>query len=198
MKSKPASRSDASSSEEFERDFVRARPGRVLVVGSQVYREKEDRRLRYPDVLGVDMLAGPGVDRVLDLEEALPDDLGTFAHVECMSVLEHSRRPWLMAANLTILLEPGGTLFVAVPFVWRVHGYPSDYWRFTAEGVRELFPGITFSALRMGSSSLHKDEKLPARKMGRTPWFPRTETFAFGTLQNERSVTLQNPASVNR
>lgn len=171
----------ADFSSAFEREFVKPRPGRTLVVGSQVYRDKPDRRQRYADVLGVDMLAGPGVDRVLDLEEALPADLGSFEHVECMSVLEHSRRPWLLAANLERLLEPGGTLFVAVPFCWRSHGYPDDYWRFTPSGLRALFPQIVWEHLRLGwADELTEGPRIATLRKGDLPYFARTETFGFG------------------
>jgi hypothetical protein len=49
-----------------------------------------------------------------------------------------------MAENIQRLLEPGGVLYVSVPFAWEIHSYPSDYWRFTPEAVRLLFPGIDF------------------------------------------------------
>lgn len=164
----------------FQEQHVRPRPGRTLIVGSQIYVGKEDRRKRYADVLGVDMQAGPGVDRVLDLEEPLPADLGEFAHVECMSVLEHSRRPWLLAANLERLLEPGGSIFVAVPFVWRVHGYPDDYWRFTASGVRQLFPGIKWEAEGYAHTGLSDGDHVPAIKIRDFPHIMRCEVCMFG------------------
>ena len=156
--------------------------GRTLIVGSKLFSEREDRRLRYPQALGVDMQAGDGVDHVLDLEEPLPEDIGQFMHVECMSVLEHSRRPWKMAANIERLLQPGGTLLVTVPFVWRVHGYPSDYWRFTKDGVRALFTRINWTAMAYANESLrHNDYVKPLNKAGGGhPYLARTEVFAFG------------------
>ena len=151
-----------------------------MIVGSQVYGDKEDRRSRYGDVVGVDMLAGPGVDVVLDLEEPLPDDIGQFDHVECMSVLEHSKRPWLLAANIERLMSPGATLFVTVPFCWRLHSYPSDYFRFTCEGVRAIFPGIEWSAVAMVDTEIRKTEKVRGIKIDGHPYFPRSEVCAFG------------------
>lgn len=181
MKSKAASLSgDCSPAEAFERDFVQPHRGRTLIVGSQVYREKEDRRKRYPDATGVDMLAGPGVDVVANLEEALPD-LGLFAHIECMSVLEHSRRPWLLAANLERLLVRGGSIFVTVPFCWRYHGYPDDFWRFTVQGIGELFPSVEWKAAAYVHRDITADQKrLPIQKIGGFPYLPRTEVMAFG------------------
>ena len=167
---------------EFERLHVAPTPGRTLIVGSKLFSEREDRRLRYPNVLGVDMQAGEGVDRVLDLEEPLPDDLGKFMHVECMSVLEHSRRPWKMAANIERLLKPGGTLLVTVPFVWRTHGYPNDYWRLTKDGVRALFDKTAWITMAYANETLKYNDHIPVldKAGGGHPYLARTEVFAFG------------------
>lgn len=171
--------SHGSSLAEFERLFVRPRAGRTLIVGSRIYKEREDRRLRYQDVLGVDMLSGPGVDVVANLEDAHPE-LGQFDHIECCSVLEHSARPWLLAAELQARLKPGGTLFVSAPFAWRVHGYPHDYWRFTAAGLRELFQAVEFSAVKYAGPSLWDPSEKPPMIRRPFPYLPRTEVAAFG------------------
>jgi hypothetical protein len=166
---------------EFESMYVRPRRGRVLVVGSKLYKTKRgDRRALHEDAVGIDMQPGEGVDRVLDLEETLPDDLGTFAHVECLSVLEHSRRPWLMAANLERLLIVGGTLFLAVPFMWRIHGYPDDYWRFTPNGIRQLFPRLAWQKLCFAHRELSEDQTLPQVVAEQHIHFARTEVYGFG------------------
>lgn len=182
MKSKPASLSPAFSAlEQFQRDHVRPRAGRTLIVGSQIYREKEDRRKRYADVVGADMQPGPGVDLVIDLEEPLRDGLGQFDHIECMSVLEHSRRPWLLAANLERLMKPDATIFVSVPFVWRFHGYPNDYFRYTPEGIKALFPGVAWTASAFAAQTLIDGHKLRVEKFEGHPYLPRSESVAFGT-----------------
>lgn len=161
----------------FERKFVMPAIGRTLVAGSYVVDAKEDRRLRYPDAIGADMRAGPGVDLVLDLE--LEFDIGRFAHIDCLSVLEHSRRPWLLAENLERALLPGGTLFVAAPFVWRVHNYPSDYFRFTIHGMMSLFKSIRWEATGYdnGQSVVNKPSSM---KLGAIPFLSRCEACLFG------------------
>lgn len=164
----------------FERKYVAPHAGRVLIVGSKVYKTTEDRRVYHDDVLGVDMQDGPGVDRVVDFEETVPDDLGTFGHVECCSVLEHSRRPWLMAQNIEHVMNVGATLFLAVPFVWRVHAFPNDYWRFTLDGVRALFPRIRWETLVYGDVSLHNDRHVPLAQMDGHPYLARSEVLGFG------------------
>lgn len=171
----------AIMAQEFERQHVKPKDGRVLVVGSRVYPGRDDRRKRYADVIGVDMLAGEGVDVVLNLEDDINIFEKGFAHVDCISVLEHSRRPWAFAANVTRMLEPGGTIFVQTPFVWWVHGYPSDYWRFTAEAIKELFPEISWSRMAYIHHGMTPvGEKLPRVDIENWPHFPRTELCCFG------------------
>ena len=166
--------------ERFEKAHVNPTPGRTLIVGSYVVENKADRRKLYPDAIGIDMREGPGVDRAIDLEEPLPRDLGQFAHIDCMSVLEHSRRPWLMAQNIERLLEPGGSLYITAPFVWRVHAYPDDYFRFTVNGVKSLFTEIEWSAAAFASNRLAKGVKIANTQVDGHPYFARTEACLFG------------------
>lgn len=166
----------------FHKLYVRPTPGRVLIVGSRVYKYRADRRALYADVLGVDMAEGEGVDVVLDLEDSLPEDLGKFSHIECFSVLEHVRRPWLMAENLERLLVEGGSLHVQVPFVWRVHSYPSDYWRFTTEAIRSLFRNIKWAHLMYANTHLVEEGKVPLIFKDGFRFLARTQVFGFGRL----------------
>jgi hypothetical protein len=133
------------------------------------------------------MLEGPGVDVVANLEdlhaadEIVAAEHGQFAHIECRSVLEHSKRPWLLAQNLETLMVPGATLDLSVPFVWRTHAYPSDYWRFTTEAVRELFPRVEWKALAYATQDvLTAKGKLPAFSPGGKVYLPRCEVLGWG------------------
>lgn len=170
--------------DQFQERYVAPAQGRTLIVGSKVFSGREDRRTRYKDVIGVDMQEGEGVDRVLNLEEIPPDDMGRFAHIECMSVLEHSRKPWLMAKNIERLLEPGGTLFLSAPFIWRPHQYPGDFWRFTKDGVKALFTAIEWDAVLYGHEKLTGKDRIPnmKRSFGAIPYLARTEVLAFGRM----------------
>lgn len=163
---------------EFERRHVKPKVGRTLIAGSYVTPGKEDRRALYDDVVGVDMRAGPGVDVVANLEVL---DLGSFDHIECMSVLEHCRRPWMVAESLERMLKSDGTILVTVPFVWREHNHPSDYFRFTPAAIRSLFPRIEWQALMYGNHKLYSEGKVPTMKdADGLPFFGRTEVYGFG------------------
>lgn len=162
----------------FPRLFVHPVPGRTLIVGSKIYGGKPDARAGFSDAVGVDLEPGEGVDHVVDMEKKTALKLGTFSHIVCCSVLEHSRRPWLMAANLEKLLEPGGSIYIHAPTVWRYHRYPDDYWRFTHAGIAALFPNIEWAVMkyRTYDGRLHDLPKIP-QKNGR---YSKTEIHAFG------------------
>lgn len=131
----------------FLKQHVPTVDGPVLEVGSKQYGSTSSFRDFYRGVeyVGVDMEAGDGVDIVYDYAHPAPDDAspaaqrGPFALGVCCSVLEHVDLPWVFAANVTREIRRGGKLYMAVPFVWRWHPYPNDYWRFSWEGIKVLF-----------------------------------------------------------
>lgn len=130
--------------------------GPFLEIGSKNYGSTQDLRTLFQnqqnqnDYVGIDMAEGNGVDLVLDMTNDFQEidkklNGRRFETIFCLSVLEHCAQPFHMAENLTRLLAPNGKLCVSVPFAWQFHGYPSDYWRFTHEGVKQLFSGLDFT-----------------------------------------------------
>lgn len=125
--------------------------GPILEIGSKDFGNTPDFRSVFPDreYIGLDMEEGKGVDIVIDLTDQfdlINEKLSgkKFKTIICFSVLEHCKNPFKMGANIEQLLDKDGILFVSVPFSWRIHGYPSDYWRFTPDGIRALFPELDF------------------------------------------------------
>lgn len=152
----------------FVKSVAHALKGPVLEVGSRDYGNTQDFRTLFPgaDYVGIDMQAGKGVDLVLDLTDdfaSLDASLGgrRFGTIICMSVLEHCSNPFKMAHNMEKLLDEGGVLIVSVPFVWELHGFPDDYWRFTPSGIRVLFPSLDFNALPGSAYSGKKGDSAP-------------------------------------
>ncbi len=122
--------------------------GPVLEIGSKDYGSTASFRDFYVgnEYVGIDMAEGKNVDRVVDLTlgtGGLPE--AHFSLGICCSVLEHVRRPWVVAEHLTRLIRPGGALYMSVPWVWRYHAYPDDYFRFSYRGIIELFPDFNWS-----------------------------------------------------
>jgi SAM-dependent methyltransferase len=120
--------------------------GPVIEIGSKDYGSTENfRELYRGEYVGVDLEAGKGVDVVVDLASGLGQlKENHFALAICCSVLEHTPTPWVMAENLARLLRPGGSLYISVPWVWRYHAYPDDYFRFSPRAVQALFPAFSW------------------------------------------------------
>lgn len=165
-------------------------PGRVLIAGSKINPGRPLMRDRYSGraLTGVDMQEGEGVDLVANLEDPQPKLARKFGHVDCCSVLEHSKYPWLMAQTLVQCLRRGGSILVSVPFVWRRHGYPNDYWRMTADAIPLIFPAIDWRRIDYVSDAVsHKT--VPATEVNAHPYLARCEVLAFGRLRDVREVS---------
>jgi hypothetical protein len=154
---------------EFLSRFLSQLNGPVLEVGSRDYGSTQNLRPLFTgkgEYLGVDLTDGPGVDCRLDLTSDFAVIERTllrkrFGTILCFSVLEHCAQPFRMAENLTRLLQPGGAICISAPFAWKYHAYPADYWRFTHEGIKQLFPGIEFDEAARCSSTSKPGEYLP-------------------------------------
>jgi SAM-dependent methyltransferase len=70
--------------------------------------------------------------------ERMPFGDGEFDTVLSNQVLEHVPDPRALWADMVRVLRPSGTLVVTVPFSFRLHAEPEDYWRFTSHALRRL------------------------------------------------------------
>jgi SAM-dependent methyltransferase len=80
---------------------------------------------------GVDMVDGPGVDRVMSAHDVGRKlKAGAYQVVVSTEMLEHDPAPWLTMAACKKVLAPGGHLIVtARGNGFKLHNEP-DYWRF--------------------------------------------------------------------
>lgn len=142
--------------------------GPILEVGSKDHGNTNDFRAHFQGLryVGSDLESGKGVDVVCDFVAPLAtarERLGNvlFGTGICLSVLEHCRQPFVMAENLTALLEPQAVLFLSVPWVWNLHGFPDDYWRFSPSAVRVLFPAFEVDETASHWSTKNRGERMP-------------------------------------
>jgi SAM-dependent methyltransferase len=80
----------------------------------------------------------PDIAFVSDVQGNLPVADRTFDSAFCCSVLEHTQEPWKAFDEFYRVLKPGGKMVLSVPFLYYLHGQPSDYYRFTRYGVENL------------------------------------------------------------
>ncbi|WP_264003981.1 class I SAM-dependent methyltransferase [Mycolicibacterium sphagni] len=103
----------------------------VVDIGSQdvngSLREVTPSHFKY---IGIDMVAGKGVDIVLDDPYKLPLDSESVDIVICSSCFEHSEMFWLLFLEVMRILKPAGLFYINVPSNGAFHRYPVDCWRF--------------------------------------------------------------------
>ena len=91
--------------------------------------------------VGVDFLAGAGVDVVCDAGELVTRfGEGAFDVVVSTEMLEHAQN-WRSAIDaMKRVLVPGGVLLLTARGPgFKLHGYPHDWHRFTVDDVRRIF-----------------------------------------------------------
>jgi SAM-dependent methyltransferase len=117
--------------------------GSLQVEGQE---EIADLRIHFPGrrYVGTDMRNGPGVDRVLDVQE-LDLESGTVGTAILIDTLEHVEDPRLALAEVHRVLTAGGVVLMTSVMRFRIHEHPHDYWRFTPEAFRSLLRGFEFS-----------------------------------------------------
>jgi SAM-dependent methyltransferase len=91
--------------------------------------------------------------KVLEIDETVNADhviIGDICHCPqipdntfdvCFSnyVFEHLKQPWLAAEECIRITKKGGLLIHLLPFSWRYHPVPVDFYRYTHDGIAYLF-----------------------------------------------------------
>jgi len=138
----------------YLKKFIPMVSGPILEIGSKDYGNTSSFRdwFQKNEYIGIDMEAGKNVDFVMDLTQNTGNLKGDyFSLCICCSVLEHVRKPWVMAENLTKLVRERGYLFMSVPWIWGYHPYPDDYYRFSWRGIIQLFPDFEWTNIYYSS-----------------------------------------------
>jgi SAM-dependent methyltransferase len=74
----------------------------------------------------------------------IPRPDGTFDCVLCIAVLEHVAKPVEVVAELFRVTRQGGYVVASVPFLQPEHKVPTDYQRYTKDGLTLLFENAGF------------------------------------------------------
>jgi SAM-dependent methyltransferase len=106
--------------------------GKTLNLGSG------PRKMSDASVINVDIYPYAGVGIVADaLAVPLPE--GSVARIISDNVFEHVTNPQAAVSEMKRLLRQGGVAYIATPFLYPFHSSPSDYQRWTKEGLIQLF-----------------------------------------------------------
>ena len=94
------------------------------------------RRL-HAALVSLDLHRIAGIDVCADAQ-CLPFKDEAFHFVMSQEVLEHLADPFQAMREMGRVLRKGGTLYCQAPFVIGYHPGPSDFWRFTTQGIRQI------------------------------------------------------------
>jgi SAM-dependent methyltransferase len=78
------------------------------------------------------------LDLECDLNKPLPLPDNRFDTIILSEVLEHIAEPGQLWAELTRILKPGGKMLVSVPFLYKIHEAPHDYFRYTEFSLKKF------------------------------------------------------------
>ena len=102
------------------------------------------------DVINVDFEKFEGVDVVADITK-LPFKDNSVSMIVCDTVLEHVNDPIKAVSEMYRVLEPSGFVYISVPFLYPFHPSPSDYNRWTEQGLKYLLKD--FEPIELGTRS---------------------------------------------
>jgi SAM-dependent methyltransferase len=117
-------------------------------------------------------------DILADLNKPLPIKSDVADTVICLSVMEHLCEPQLFLNEVHRILKPGGSFILQVPFMWKVHEPPYDYYRYTRFGLQYIFEKAGFTEISIYSQTgfwvtLTLKFNYQTKRLIRGPWLVR-------------------------
>lgn len=141
-------------------EFLETLPlaGKVLDVGGgqkAMYLPLLPRGL---DIASVNIDPGIAPTHLVQPGQPLPFADDSFDTIISLNTLEHIYDAPAVLAEMHRVLRPGGQAHITVPFMFRVHGHPDDYFRGTPSWWRETcartgFPALDLHPLVWGRAS---------------------------------------------
>lgn len=122
------------------------------------------RKLLSDPFLSIDQFPDCKPDILFNVEDGDPDGIIKFDTIFMLEVMEHSKRPWKLAANIYKMLNPGGTVFVSVPcFLFWHPGYPfyGDYYRFLPGHEEILFEDMRLLHTSQSQNNIYGGKHTP-------------------------------------
>ena len=89
-------------------------------------------------IINLDIYAAESID-IVNSGHVLPFGDKSLDLIVSQEVIEHVARPDEIIDEVWRVLKSGGKFYCQVPFIIGFHPGPHDYWRFTKQGIEQLF-----------------------------------------------------------
>ena len=123
--------------------------GRVLDLGAGTAKYKPILIKKASEYIACDAKKTKDIDIICNVEN-LAFAAESFDTVISTQVFEHLANPFKTVEEIKKVLKPGGCAVVTAPFIVPFHSDPDDYFRFSKEGLEEIFKSIGFEIVESG------------------------------------------------
>lgn len=83
----------------------------------------------------INISVGAKPDKIVDIEKPFPLDSEQYDHAICMNVLEHVFEFENVIKETVRVIKSGGKIVLATPMIYKIHGSPDDYLRYTQSAI---------------------------------------------------------------
>ena len=123
--------------------------GRVLDLGAGMAKYRAMIQENASDYLACDVKKNENINTVCDVTNLVfPTE--SFDTVISTQVFEHVDNPFVVAQEIKKVLKTGGNAIITAPFMFPYHADPKDNFRFSREGLEEIFRSIDFEIIDSG------------------------------------------------
>lgn len=128
---------------------------RVLEIGSrEVTGDKFSQYFDQAEYIGFDYMEGDNVDVVGDAHYLSTYFEGKFDLIFSSAVFEHLAMPWVVAEEISQLLNIGGCVFIETHYSFNSHHRPWHFFQFSDEALKVLFSKeLGFECMEAGVSN---------------------------------------------
>lgn len=123
--------------------------GRVLDLGAGMAKYKEIIVKNAGNYVACDVRKTENIDTICDVTNLVfaPESFDTIISTQ---VFEHVSNPFLVAGEIKKVLKSGGHAIITAPFMAPFHPDPKDNFRFSKEGLEEIFKSNGFEIVESG------------------------------------------------